>query len=121
MDTRSRHRLENLHRWEADLLAQIPQAHKPSQTYRLLQQYTNAELLLMGDRHPRTLGPKIWQQIVRHSQMPPLINGATLKRLGYQPGPQFRDILAAVHYASLDGEVTTDQAAEAYVMTHYPL
>lgn len=121
LDARSRYRLENLHLWEADLLTQIPQADKPSQIYRLLQPYAHAALLLMGDRHPRQLGPKIWQYVVRHSQMPPLINGATLKRLGYQPGPQFRGILAAVHYASLNGEVTTAQAAEAYVVAHYPL
>lgn len=119
LDHQSQHRLKNLHTWEAHLLTNLPAAKRPSQIYDLLQPYQRADLLLMGDRHPGTLGSKIWQYIVHLSLLPALIDGATLKRLGYQPGPQFRPILAAVYRATLDGELTTVEAAESYVLDRY--
>ncbi|MGB3296376.1 MAG: CBS domain-containing protein [Phormidesmis sp.] len=121
LDSRSQHRLKNLQGWEAHLLAHLPAAERPSQIYDLLRPYQRAELLLMGDRHPGTLGAKIWHYIVRLSQIPALVDGATLKRLGYTPGPQFRYILAAVYRATLDGELDTSEAAESYVLDCYPL
>ena len=115
----SQRRLENLPLWEANLLEQLALSQRPSHIYSLLKQYDMCELLLMSDRHPYTLGSPIWQYIVRLSQVASPISGATLKRLGLQPGPQFREILARVHHLTLDGELTTAQAAEQYVLTHY--
>ena len=112
-------RLGNLHSWEAHLLAEIAHAKRPSQVYSLLKGYELCELLLIGDRHPYTLGPQIWQYIVRLSQVTSPIDGATLKRLGLQPGPQFKKILNEVHQLVLDSDLTTAQAAENYVLTHY--
>ena len=121
LSAQSQHRLKHLHLWEADLIAQMPMASKPSQIYRLLKPYEQSDLLLVGDRHPYTLGPQIWQYIVQLSHQSPLINGSTLKKLGYKPGPQFKQILTAVHYLMLDLEITTAQAAEDHVLAHYPL
>ncbi|MGB3769328.1 MAG: CBS domain-containing protein [Phormidesmis sp.] len=121
LGTASLHRLENLHRWEALLLEQLPLAERPSQIYALLSSYQTGDLLLISDRHPRTLGAQIWQYIVHLSRVIPPIDGATLKRLGLQPGPQFRTILTQVHQLALDGELATQQAAENYVLTHYAL
>jgi tRNA nucleotidyltransferase (CCA-adding enzyme) len=120
LGAQSQRLLKNLHLWEADLLKRLPQAQRPSDRYSLLQAYSCCELLVMGDRHPYTLGPQIWQHIVRPSHQPPLLTGETLKQLGYKPGPLFRDILNAVNMLALDGELTTPQAAEAYVLSHYP-
>ncbi len=117
----SLHRLSHLHQWETDLHQKLPNALKPSRLYRLLHRYDPAALLLMSDRHPYTLGPQIWQYIAQLSQMPALINGDTLKQLGYPPGPQFRNILATLYERTLDGELTSTQAAEKYVLAHYPL
>ncbi|MEM9089504.1 MAG: CBS domain-containing protein [Cyanobacteria bacterium P01_F01_bin.53] len=114
-------RLTNLHQQESDLFQSLPRATKPSQIYDVLHGHSLSELLLICARHPYTLARQIWQYIVRLSRMPPLINGGTLKRLGYKPGPQFRNILTAVHYATLDGELTTVQAAETYVLANYPV
>lgn len=117
----SQHLLKNLHLWEEDLLKRLPQAQRPSQIYEMLHPYGSSELLLMGDRYPYTLGPQIWQYIAHLSSRSPLINGATLKRLGYKPGPQFGDILNTVKALTLDGELLTARAAESYVLSHYPL
>ncbi len=117
----SQHLLKSLHLQEEDLLKRLPKAQRPSQIYEMLHPYGSAELLLMGDRHPYTLGPRIWQYIVQLSSQSPLINGETLKQLGYKPGPQFRDILNAVNARSLNGELSTAQDAESYVLSHYSL
>ena len=121
LDHQSQHRLKNLHVWESHLRAHLPVAQRPSQIYDLLQPYQRAELLLMSDRYPDTLGSKIWQYIVRLSETPALIDGTTLKRLGYSPSPQFRHILETVYRATLDGQITSADAAESYVLNRYPL
>ena len=121
LSAESQHLLKNLHLWEEDLLKRLPKAQRPSQIYEMLHPYGSSELLLMGDRYPYTLGPQIWQYIVQLSSQSPLINGATLKRLGYKPGPQFGDILNAINALTLNGELLTAQAAESYVLSHYPL
>jgi tRNA nucleotidyltransferase (CCA-adding enzyme) len=121
LGAQSQQLLKNLHTWEETLLKQLPKVHRASDRYSLLRAYTGSALLLMSDRHPYTLGPPIWQYIVQLSHQPPLIKGSTLKQLGYKPGPQFRDILNTVNMLALDGELTNAQAAEAYVLAHYPL
>ncbi len=120
LDTASQHRLKHLHKWEETLLEQLTHIRQPSRIFNYLQPYAKFELLLMADRHPYTLGPHIWHYIFHLSRMPPLINGGTLKRLGYRPGPQFREILTAVHQRTLDGDLRTAQSAEAYVLKTYP-
>lgn len=115
----SLYRLKNLHAQEARLIAQLGQANRPSQVYSLLKGYKIGELLLASDRHPYTLGAQIWQYMLRLSQIPPLLNGNQLKKLGLQPGPQFRDILSVLHQLTLDGELMTSEDAERYVIGHY--
>lgn len=46
---------------------------------------------------------------------PPLLTGEDLKRLGYAPGPQFREILTAVQDAQLDGLISSPEEAVAMV------
>ncbi|MEM6451215.1 MAG: CBS domain-containing protein [Cyanobacteria bacterium P01_D01_bin.105] len=120
LDAPSRQRLQNLHRWETDITQQISQTKRPSQLFSLLQSYELPELLLISDRHPYTLGPKIWQYIMRLANQPPLITGHHLKRMGYKPSPQFRKILTDVNHLALDGALTSVPEAEAHVLATYP-
>ena len=112
-------RLQNLHRWELELCQQLTNCSKPSCRYRLFHSYSSTELLLMANRHPYTLGQHIWHYIIHLSQVSLLVSGATLKRLGYSPGPQFKTILNDVHQRQLDGELSNIQSAERYVLAHY--
>ena len=41
----------------------------------------------------------------------PLITGADLIAAGYQPGPQFKELLTAVEDAQLDGSISTKEEA----------
>jgi poly(A) polymerase len=52
---------------------------------------------------------------------PPLVTGATLIANGYHPGPLFKQILAAVEDAQLDGAVATEEQAMALVRERFPL
>jgi len=50
----------------------------------------------------------------------PLLTGEDLIALGYQPGPQFREILSAVEDAQLDGALYTKDDALAFVRREFP-
>lgn len=50
---------------------------------------------------------------------PPLITGRDLIALGWKPGPQFGPVLEAVQTAQLEGTLTTQEDALAWVQTHH--
>jgi poly(A) polymerase len=51
----------------------------------------------------------------------PLITGRDLIDAGYEPGPRFKEILAAVEDAQLEGGLATREAAMEYVRREFPL
>ena len=51
----------------------------------------------------------------------PLLSGDDLIELGYKPGPEFRDILAAVEDAQLEGTLHTRDEALSFVLSAFPL
>jgi poly(A) polymerase len=50
---------------------------------------------------------------------PRLLTGNDLLRMGYKQGPQFSEILKALEDAQLEGQVKTQEQAEAYVLKNY--
>ena len=50
---------------------------------------------------------------------PRLINGETLKQMGYRPGPLFKDILSAVEEAQLDGRLDSREEAMKFVRGNF--
>jgi poly(A) polymerase len=50
----------------------------------------------------------------------PLITGRDLIEAGYEPGPRFKQMLAAVEDAQLEGRVTSRDAALEYVRREFP-
>jgi tRNA nucleotidyltransferase/poly(A) polymerase len=51
----------------------------------------------------------------------PLLTGDDLKGMGYLPGPRYKEILAAVEDAQLEGLLRSTEQAEAWVNEHFPL
>ena len=51
----------------------------------------------------------------------PLITGRDLIEAGYEPGPRFKEVLAAVEDAQLEGRLTSHEAAMEYVRREFPL
>ncbi|MBD2427826.1 CBS domain-containing protein [Phormidium sp. FACHB-1136] len=114
-------RLAHLDDLETTWLNTITPALRPSQRYATFAPVDLATLLLVSARHPRTLGPVIWRYLTLESKVVPLVNGETLKTLGYKPGRQFSPMLAALLAAQLDGDITTLEEAQQFLVQHYPL
>jgi poly(A) polymerase len=51
----------------------------------------------------------------------PLITGRDLIEAGYAPGPRFKEVLAAVEDAQLEGRLTSRDAAMEFVRREFPL
>lgn len=51
---------------------------------------------------------------------PPLLTGRDLIAIGLRPGPRFKEILAAVEEAQLEGTLGDREQALAFVREHYP-
>ncbi|MEB3359844.1 MAG: CBS domain-containing protein [Synechococcales bacterium] len=112
-------RLRHLHQTEAAVHADLAQVEKPSGLYHHLQGYDAATLILLGVRSDRPTRRKIWHYLTRLSQVKPPLDGNDLKRLGYKPGRQYREILDALLAATLDGEVGDRASAEQFVKTQW--
>ncbi len=50
----------------------------------------------------------------------PLLTGDDLIAAGYNPGPEFKDILTAVEDAQLEGTIRSKEEAMAFVEGNFP-
>ncbi len=114
-------RLAHLDRLERQWQALGSTQPAPSVLYAAFSQADTFTLLLASARHPQTLGPSIWRHLRQWATISPLIDGHQLQALGYKPGRAFRPMLEAVLAAQIDGTVTTEAEAEAFLAQQYPL
>lgn len=114
-------RLAQLAAAEAQILADLPTAHRPSQSVRLLLHYDVETLILVCVRNPRRTSDRIWRYLTDWAQVKAPLNGHDLKQLGYRPGPHYREILEALLAATLDGEISQREEAIAFLEQRYPL
>jgi tRNA nucleotidyltransferase (CCA-adding enzyme) len=109
-------RLENLAAAEAAVTNVLPTCDRPSQVVGLLKQYDRAILILIVVRCDRsTIRRQMWRYLTIWANLQPLLTGDDLRQLGYQPGPQFRQILDELTIATLDGKIADRAAAEVFV------
>ncbi|MGI2906406.1 CBS domain-containing protein [Tolypothrix sp. VBCCA 56010] len=113
-------RLENLTSAEAEVMTLLPTFQRPSQVVQLLRKYDLPMLILIAVQSARSLRRKIWQYLTVWANVQPILNGNDLKRLGYKPGPQFRQMLDDLLAATLDGVVGDRISAEEFLLQHYP-
>ncbi|MEB3829248.1 CBS domain-containing protein [Phormidium sp. CCY1219] len=112
-------RLEGLAAASAQV-TQVREAQRPSDLVRLLKGYDVAMLMLIALNAARSLRRRIWEYVTRWADAKPLLNGNDLKRLGYKPGPHFKDMLDVVLAATVDGEIRDRAQAEALVAKRFP-
>ncbi|HSM83882.1 MAG TPA: CBS domain-containing protein [Nodosilinea sp.] len=117
---RSCDRLAHLDDFEQRWQALDPATAAPSVLHAAFSQADHATLLLASARHPRTLGPAIWQQLRQWGTTPPLVDGHQLRTWGYRPGPDFRPMLEALFAAQLDGLIASPAEAQGFLAQHYP-
>jgi tRNA nucleotidyltransferase (CCA-adding enzyme) len=114
----SMHRLQELDRAETDILSSLPSLHRVSQVVRVLREYDRDTLLLIAVRCQGKLSIRrqIWKYLTVWQQMQSILNGNDLRKLGYQPGPQYREMLDNLLMATLDGDVIDRSSAEEFLL-----
>ena len=109
-------RLKNLGEAESIVRALLPSYERPSQIVKLLRQYDLPLLILIAVRGDRAIRRQIWRYLTVWMHVRSLLTGKDLQQLGYKPGAQFRQILAELTSATLDGEISDRSAAEAWLI-----
>ncbi|WP_009633394.1 CBS domain-containing protein [Synechocystis sp. PCC 7509] len=113
-------RLENLADAEAKVRELLPTSPK-SQVVQLLKPYDEATLMLVMVRTSKTVRRQIWLYLHCWANIQAPLNGDDLKKLGYKPSPQFRQMLEDLLAATLDGIISDRSSAEKFLSIHYPL
>jgi tRNA nucleotidyltransferase (CCA-adding enzyme) len=113
-------RLKNLVQSFSQVIESLPTFQHPSQLVQLLRQYDLPMLILIALQSPREIRHQIWEYLTVWSNVQPLLNGNDLKKLGYKPGPLYRQILDDVVAATLDGVIKDRTEAEEFLAQHYP-
>jgi tRNA nucleotidyltransferase (CCA-adding enzyme) len=122
LSTDSITRLQNLAIAESTCKSLLSNYQRPSQVYQLLQRYDRSMLILIAlrCRDSIVIRRKIWKYLTTWSQIKPILTGDDLRKLGYQPGPQYRQILDKLLQATLDGEIIDRSTAEAFLAAISP-
>jgi tRNA nucleotidyltransferase (CCA-adding enzyme) len=101
-------------------VAEISTYSRSSQVVQLLRRYDLPMLILIAVQSKRNIRQQVWHYftVTRHIQ--PLLNGNDLKKLGYKPSPQFKQILDDLLAATLDGIIKDKVEAQEFLSRHYP-
>ncbi|WP_414577998.1 CBS domain-containing protein [Anabaena sp. CCY 9402-a] len=94
---------------------------QPSQIVQVLRKYDVEMLILIAISSSRIIRRQIWHYLTVLSHIQPMLNGNDLKKLGYKPSPQFRQMLDDILAATLDGVVHNQEEAEDFLAKHYPV
>ncbi len=113
---------------ETDILEKLVHCDRPSAVRQLLQPYDSGLLVILAIRCPRSVMTPAGQPIRRllgryvmeWSKIKPPLDGKALKKLGYESGPEFRQILEALTAATVDGEIRDRQDALALLARQFP-
>lgn len=114
-------RLQQLAPAQVEVEKTLPTAKLPSEVVGLLRQYKLPTLVLIAIRAPRAIRRTLWKYLTTWADIQAPLNGNDLKKLGYKPGPQYREMLDAILAATLDGIIQDEADAHAFLAKHYPL
>ncbi len=110
-------RLQNLALAESTCKSGLSTYQRPSQVVKLLRTSDRSMLILIALRCQDSIviRRQIWKYLTTWSQVKPILTGDDLRKLGYQPGAQYRQILDTLLTATLDGEIIDRSTAEAFL------
>ncbi|MEH2266547.1 CBS domain-containing protein [Nostoc sp.] len=114
-------RLKNLAQSFSQVMEYLPTFERPSQVVQLLRQYDLPMLILIALQSPREIRHQILEYLTVWANVQPLLNGNDLKKLGYKPGPQYRQILDDIVAGTLDRVIKDRAEAEEFLAKHYSL
>ncbi|MBN1249615.1 MAG: CBS domain-containing protein [Anaerolineae bacterium] len=117
------HHFRDLHRAQSaveGLVRELADADRVSTIAAQLDAVSAESLALMWLVSDEEEARRTLQRYSREwREVEPLLNGNDLKRLGYRPGPVYRDILASLKRARLDGYVSDRENEIAWVTEHF--
>ncbi|MGD1913371.1 MAG: CBS domain-containing protein [Rivularia sp. (in: cyanobacteria)] len=113
-------RLGNLAKVKNTVVEHLDKCQKPSEVVKLLRKYDLPMLMFIALQSPRIIRRKIWHYLTVLSNVKPLLNGNDLKKMGYKPGAQYKEILDGLLAAYLDGEIEDKSMAEEFLKRNYP-
>jgi tRNA nucleotidyltransferase (CCA-adding enzyme) len=113
-------RLQQLAQAQAQVEQSLPNTQRPSEVVWLLRQYKLPTLVLMAIQAPRSIRRTLWKYLTTWADIQAPLNGNDLKKLGYKPGPQYREMLDKLLAATLDGVIQDEAEAKAFLAEHYP-
>lgn len=115
----SQQRLQRLDSIVQHLAEQAPTA-PPSHISALLAPHSLSQLLLVAAYSSSRVRGWLWRYLHNWSMQKPLLTGKDLIQLGYKPGRQFKEMLAAIWAATLDGELKSPEQAQLWVQQFFP-
>ena len=115
-------RLSNLDRVQTSINSSLSNFQPVSQVVKLLSQYDLETLILVviKCRNILPIRRQIWQYLTIWSKIQPVLNGTDLQKMGYKPGPQYRQMLDDLLMATLDQLVIDRSTAEAFIRSEFP-
>jgi tRNA nucleotidyltransferase (CCA-adding enzyme) len=115
-------RLANLEQVQTNISLSLSTFQPVSQVVKLLQQYDLETLILVAVkcRNILPIRRQIWQYLTIWLQTQPLLNGNDLQKMGYKPGPQYRQMLDDLLMATLDRLVIDRSTAEEFIRSRFP-
>jgi tRNA nucleotidyltransferase (CCA-adding enzyme) len=114
-------RLRSFDTVQEQVTTMLPKLDRPSQVVEHLKPYDVRLLSLVAIAVPRPIRRQVWRYLTEWSHVKSPLSGNGLRQLGYSPGKQFKEILAAILVATLEGEVVDVASAIAFVQARFPL
>ncbi|MEM7715163.1 MAG: CBS domain-containing protein [Cyanobacteria bacterium P01_A01_bin.68] len=114
-------RLENLAEARNTVVENLYKCVKRSEVVKLLRKYDLPMLIFVALQSPRSMRRRIWYYLTVLSNIEAPLNGNDLKKIGYKPGPQYKQILDSLLTATLDREVSDKSSAEEFLEENYPI
>jgi tRNA nucleotidyltransferase (CCA-adding enzyme) len=114
-------RLTNLDRVQTEITSSLSIFQTVSQVVKLLRQYDLETLILVAVRCRRILPLRrqIWKYLTVWSRSKPILSGTDLQKMGYKPGPQYRQMLDDLLMATLDQLVLDRSTAEEFIRSKF--
>lgn len=97
---------------------------RPAEVYHLLSGLSDETLLLlMAKSKGDTVKRHVSAFLTTYQHVKPALSGADLKEMGLKPGPEFKQILAQLLDARLNGDLRTEAEERQFVqqMVHAPM
>ncbi len=113
-------RLRKLAQAQAEVLETLPGCQRPSQVVQFLRQYDLPMLILIALQSQQVIRRQIWHYLTVLANIMPILNGNDLKKLGYKPGAQYRQMLDDLLAATLDGVIQNKAEAQKFLARSYP-